>query len=159
MAKVMEYVFKRLNLEVDAMALPRGKVKDLAIALARPINEHLMKCYLSTTEHPSWNHWIKEEITSWLNKLATTICKNNKKPLEASVLQEILLSGDLDSPDNLKKIEKYIADKESLEIKKETAQKLWERFKNFYAEICPLLEKGNVISSDQIQKLILKHFH
>ena len=71
-------IFNRLKITTIAMSYSRSKVKSIVEFLARTTNEHLIKCYLGGKNNKNWNHWIKDELTPWLNKIFSLKCKNNK---------------------------------------------------------------------------------
>lgn len=141
-----------------AQSLPRNKVIGKIESIAREVNEPILKCYLEGKDGPHWNHWIKDEISTWFQKINTLTCKHNNKPLEADKIKEIFTEEDLDSPSNLKRIEEYVAQFERLKQKKESGEKLWKRFDAFYSEICPLISNYGNLSPENIRKLIIKHF-
>ena len=99
-------------LKTVAMAYSKDKVIDKVENLARPINEHFLKCYLVDCSGELYEHWLGE-LKGWLNKLYTYKCKSNNKPLPAKDFYNIFMDTDLDSPENLKNIERYAAEDEN----------------------------------------------
>lgn len=145
-------------LKTVAMAYSKDKVIDKVESFARPINEHLLKCYLvdCSGEH-YYEHWLGE-LKGWLNKLYTYKYKSNTKPLPAKDFYNIFMDTDLDSPENLKNIERYTAENENLIQKEESGQKLWERLSNIHKDLSSKLSQSKHFTEQDLDKLCKKYF-
>lgn len=143
-------------LKTIAMAYSKDKVIDKVESFARPINEHLLKCYLVNCSGELYDHWLGE-LKGWLNKLYTYKCKSNNKPLPAKDFYTIFMDTDLDSPENLKSIERYAAEDENLAQKEESGQKLWERLANIHKDLSSMLAQSKHLTEQDLDKLCKKH--
>lgn len=58
------------------MAFPMSVAKDRLTADAKQLNDHIMKCIVYGDSFGCLNHWINDEITTWIYKASTVSCKH-----------------------------------------------------------------------------------
>ena len=62
------------------MAFPMSVAKDKLTADAKQLNDHIMKCVIYGDSLSCLNHWIDDEITTWIYKASTISCKHRISP-------------------------------------------------------------------------------
>lgn len=58
------------------MAFPMSVAKDKLTADAKQLNDHIMKCVIYGDSLSCLNHWIDDEITTWIYKASIISCKH-----------------------------------------------------------------------------------
>lgn len=58
------------------MAFPISVAKDKLTSDAKQLNDHIMKCIVYGDSFGCLNHWINDEITTWIYKASTVSCKH-----------------------------------------------------------------------------------
>lgn len=85
---------------IFAMATSKDKLEQRMESWSELIAEHLSKCamYGDTLPNNKYNHWIEDELATWISDINDTVCKHNKKKLKARQYEDGLFGWLSDSP-------------------------------------------------------------
>lgn len=61
---------------IMGMAFPLSVAKDKLTSDAKRLNDHIIKCVVYGDSLYCLNHWIDDEITTWIYKASTISCKH-----------------------------------------------------------------------------------
>ena len=77
---------------VYAMSAERSKLKYDMQRLSHRFSDHLIKCCIYGNTLNSYNHWIEDELATWLAFVNDITCKPNNKKLKVKDYQSNLFA-------------------------------------------------------------------
>ena len=84
--------FVKSSESILAMSTEKSKLEKRMEAWSDLIAEHLSKCAMYGDSLPGdkYNHWIEDELATWISDTNETICKHNHKKLKPKHYENIL---------------------------------------------------------------------
>lgn len=147
---------------IKGMAIDRSKLITRMEAWDQEIVEHLAKCamYGETLGYGKYNHWIEDELATWLSDTNDAICKHNKGKLKPKQYESILFAslGDsrVDARINLHELQRYNKKKTNSYPEVPVDDKMVERMylisERVKEEFVPLLASINNLSKEDIEE-------
>ena len=144
------------------MAMAKAKLEKRMDAWSDKIVEHLSKCamYCDSLPGNKYNHWIEDELATWLSDVNETTCKHNGKKLKPSQYESILFGwlGDelSDARSNLHDLQLHNSRIENqypyVKVDEEMVRRMYEISRKIIEVFVPILSVKNSLTKKDIEK-------
>ena len=150
--------------DVVAMSLHRNKIIERMQSRSPLLAEHLSKCamYCNCLPGGKYDHWIEDEIATWINDVNSLVCKHNNKKLKPRQYEDELF-GDLGTSEsdalvNLHDLQIYNSKKSHpypyVEIDDAMANRLYIISQGLIHKFVPILSSMNTLDKHDIESIL-----
>jgi hypothetical protein len=149
-----------MKLYIQAHAKSRKKLISTLDAYDELIVEHLAKCamYCNSLPGDKYNHWIEDELATWLSDVNDSVCKQNNGKLKKKQYAEGLFGGlgnsEVDARINLRLLQEHNKKAKDpypyVEIDEAMISRMHIISEQVIQKFVPILASRNTIDKDDI---------
>ena len=147
-----------------AMSIEKSRLEKRMESWSGLIAEHLSKCAMYGDSLPGdkYNHWIEDEIATWISSANDAVCKHNHKKLKPRQYEDILFGwlSDSRAEANGNLIDLQIHNKKSSEpypyvkIDDDMIDRMTKISSKVLTTFVPLLSSINTVSKPEIETML-----